>query len=59
MPQDTRSLSPPTPARQQSWPALRCRMDSPPDLGESSRARSSRLAGRRTAWGSTGGETGP
>ena len=57
MPQDTRSPSPPFPARQSSWPALACRMDVPPDRGETRRVRSSRLAGRRAPCGSTGGET--
>jgi hypothetical protein len=59
MPQDTHSPSPPFPARQPSWPALVGGTGVPPDRGQTRRARSSQLAGRRAPYRSTGGETRP
>jgi len=56
MPQDIRHPSPPFPEQQQSWPALACRMDPPPDHGEASYVGAGRLAGRKALI--TGGDSG-
>ncbi|MFL6677704.1 MAG: SDR family oxidoreductase [Burkholderiaceae bacterium] len=47
---------PPFPEQQQSWPALACRMQPPPDHGETSYVGSGRLAGRKALI--TGGDSG-
>ena len=54
--QDQSYPSPPFPEQQQSWPALACRMDPPPDHGETSYVGSGRLAGRKALL--TGGDSG-
>jgi len=48
--------SPPFPEQQQPWPALACRMQPPPDHGETSYVGSGRLAGRKALI--TGGDSG-
>jgi len=47
---------PPFPEQQQPWPALACRMQPPPDHGETSYVGSGRLAGRKALI--TGGDSG-
>jgi NAD(P)-dependent dehydrogenase (short-subunit alcohol dehydrogenase family) len=47
---------PPFAAQRQPWPALACRMDPPPDHGETSYVGSGRLAGRKALV--TGGDSG-
>ena len=56
MPRDICHPSPPFPEQQQSWPALACRMDPPPDHGEASYVGAGRLAGRKALI--TGGDSG-
>jgi NAD(P)-dependent dehydrogenase (short-subunit alcohol dehydrogenase family) len=48
--------SPPFPEQQQAWPALACRMQPPPDHGETSYVGAARLAGRKALI--TGGDSG-
>jgi NAD(P)-dependent dehydrogenase (short-subunit alcohol dehydrogenase family) len=48
--------TPPFPAQQQPWPALACRMQPPPDHGETSYVGHGRLAGRKALV--TGGDSG-
>ena len=62
--QDKTYPSPPFAQQQQPWPGLACRMQPPPDHGETSYVGHGRFAGRKAlitgnVWGSTGGETGP
>ena len=57
MPQAARTYpSPPFTEQEQSWPALACRMDPPPDHGETSYVGSGRLEGRKALI--TGGDSG-
>ena len=55
-PADKHYPKPPFPEQQQSWPALACRMQPPPDHGETSYVGSGRLAGRKALV--TGGDSG-
>jgi len=48
--------TPPFPQQQQPWPALACRMQPPPDHGETSYVGAGRLAGRKALI--TGGDSG-
>jgi NAD(P)-dependent dehydrogenase (short-subunit alcohol dehydrogenase family) len=54
--QANRYPSPPFPKQDQPWPALACRMQPPPDHGETSYVGSGRLAGRKALI--TGGDSG-
>ena len=55
--QQTRPIpSPPFAEQQQPWPGLACRMEPPPDHGETSYVGSGRLAGRKALI--TGGDSG-
>ena len=54
--QDQTHPSPPFAAQQQPWPALACRMQPPPDHGETSYVGHGRLAGRKALI--TGGDSG-
>jgi NAD(P)-dependent dehydrogenase (short-subunit alcohol dehydrogenase family) len=54
--QDKTPPSPPFAAQQQPWPALACKMQPPPDHGETSYVGHGRLAGRKALI--TGGDSG-
>jgi len=56
MPQDAHYPSPPFADQQQPWPGLACRMQPPPDHGETTYVGSGRLAGRKALI--TGGDSG-
>jgi len=57
MPERTRTYpTPPFAEQDQPWPALACRMDPPPDHGETSYVGAGRLAGRKALV--TGGDSG-